>query len=451
MKIALVADVHANLPALEAVLEHAAGKGCEAVWNAGDCLGYGAFPDEVVSLLREKALNILGNYDRKVLQVKTRRTDWQKSMMPEKWLAFNWAYENLSKRNRKWLSKLPEERRIEAEGKTVLLIHASPLSASEHLSPETPEARFEELAEAARSDVVVCGHSHVPFTVRAGRTWFVNPGSAGRPDDGDFRASYATLTLRHGVFRVQHYRLGYDVKQAAEESRRRNLPEPFAEMLLRGRSLRDVVEGDEPVPGSGEPSRGGGNGALESVMRLVKVCPGEENHAYQVTRLALGLFDLLQPLHGLGEFERFWLQSAALLHDIGWVEGGKGHHKASLRLILASPLLPFDPRERAIIGLIARYHRGPGPKRTHADFEALSEPDQVVVRKLASILRLADGMDASHQSVVREIEGKVEARRVRLVCRVCAPADWEKASSERKSDLFGETYGKEVTISWTRC
>lgn len=450
LKIALLADVHANLPALEAVMDHARSKGCEVFWNAGDCLGYGAFPDETVGILRESALNILGNYDRKVLEVRKRRADWQKSLMPEKWMAFNWAYENLSKENRRWLAELPERRRIDVEGKSVLLVHASPLSANEHLSAGTPRSRFEVLSDAACADVVVCGHSHSPFAFRVKGTWFVNPGSVGRPDDGDARASYATLSLRRGVFRVQHYRVDYDVERAAEESRRRRLPESFAQMLLRGLSLRDVLNGDEPAPGSEEPSCGGGESPLESVMRLVKICPDEEDHSRQVERVALRLFDLFQPLHGLGEFERFWLQSASLLHDIGWVEGGPGHHKASMRLILSSPLLAFDPRERQIIGSVARYHRGPLPKGSHAHFETLSEPDRTVVRKLASLLRLADGMDASHGSVVREIDARLGPRKILIECRVCTPAWWERIAVERKKDLFEETYGRELKITWTQ-
>ncbi len=448
MKVALLSDVHANLPALEAVMRHAQDRGCEAFWNAGDCLGYGAFPDEVVGVLRGCALNILGNYDRKVLEVRKRRADWQQSLMPEKWMAFNWAYENLSKENRKWLAELPEQRRVEVEGKKALIVHASPLSANEHLSSGTPRDRFEALADAAGADVVVCGHSHVPFVIGAKGTWFINPGSVGRPDDGDARASYATLSMRRGVFRVQHYRVDYDVERAAEEARRRRLPESFAQMLLRGLSLKDVLEGDEPAPGSEEPSCGGGESPLESVMRLVKICRDEEDHSRQVERVALRLFDIMQPLHGLGEFERSWLQSASLLHDIGWVEGGQGHHKASMRLIQESPILAFDRRERQIIGSIARYHRGSLPKSSHAHFETLSEPDRVVVRKLASLLRLADGMDASHGSVVREIKGRLEPRKVLLECRVSSPALWERVSTDRKKDLFEETYGRELKITW---
>ncbi|MFA0887552.1 MAG: metallophosphoesterase family protein [Synergistales bacterium] len=450
MKIALISDVHANLPALEAVMEHARARGCEALWNVGDCLGYGAFPEEVVRILRRHALNILGNYDRKVLEVRERKADWQESLIPEKWMAFNWAFENLSEESRQWLRDLPERRRMEVDGKRVLLVHASPLSASEHLFAATPKGRFETLADAAAADVVVCGHSHSPFVLPVKGTWFVNPGSVGRPDDGDARAGYATLSLGRRIFRVCHYRVPYDVQRAAEEARRRKLPESFAQMLLRGLSLKEVLDGNDRVPGSEESSGGGGENPLESVMRLVRLCGDEAEHSIQVERLALRLFDLLQPLHGLGEFERFWLQCASLLHDIGWVEGGTGHHKASMRLIQVSPLLPFDPRERRIIGSIARYHRGSLPKDFHANFRALSDPDRVVVRKLASLLRLADGMDASHHAVVKAIGACLKPGRVLLECGIASPAFCERSATEKKKNLFELTFERELRIKWTQ-
>ena len=105
MKVALIGDVHANLPALEAVLEHAGRQGArDDVWNVGDFVGYGPFPDEVVKALRaEKTRSIIGNYDQKVLQVSRRKQEWPKGKPPEKWLAFKWAWENLSRDSRDFL------------------------------------------------------------------------------------------------------------------------------------------------------------------------------------------------------------------------------------------------------------------------------------------------------------------------------------------------------------
>jgi putative phosphoesterase len=246
MKVALIGDVHANLPALEAVLAHAHGQGVEAIWNIGDFVGYGAFPDEVVRRLRqENARSIIGNYDLKALRQK-------KSKKPEKRLAFQWAYDHLSEESREYLRHLPEEIVMGVEGYRVLLTHASPASNEEPLTPDTPDERLRELAQMASADVVIFGHSHQPFVrqvmVRNGLSkgiketgvWFINTGSVGRPDDGDPRACYAILHIGPESLEVEHYRLEYDIERAVAAVRDYGLPENFARMILQGRSLDDV-------------------------------------------------------------------------------------------------------------------------------------------------------------------------------------------------------------------
>jgi len=241
MKVALIGDIHANLPALEAVLEHARLQGAEAIWNVGDFVGYGAFPDQVVRRLRKVAqLNIIGNYDLKVLKVKKKAQQWKEKKAPEKWLAFQWAYEHLSKKSRKFLRSLPEQIPLQIEGHTVLLVHGSPASIDEHLVPSTPEQRLMELARLAGVEVVVCGHSHMPFVRRVAGTWFVNTGSVGRPDDGDPRACYAVMRASPEEVEFTHYRVPYDVERAAQAIREAGLPEDFARMVLEGKNLTAV-------------------------------------------------------------------------------------------------------------------------------------------------------------------------------------------------------------------
>ena len=249
MKLALTGDVHANLPALEAVLDHAHQQGVEGIWNIGDFVGYGAFPDEVVKrLIKEKALSIIGNYDLKVLKYPKKKKKWRKSKMPQKWFAFKWAYENLSKKSRKYLRSLPEEIRLTEAGKHILLTHGSPASNEEHLTPDTPEQRLRELAgmtaseKLTRADVIICGHSHREFVRQVDATWFINTGSVGRPDDGDPRTCYAILQLESEGMHVEHYRLEYDVGRAVSAIRAKGLPEVFAQMLIQGRDLETVLD-----------------------------------------------------------------------------------------------------------------------------------------------------------------------------------------------------------------
>lgn len=243
MKAALIGDIHANLPALEAVLSHSKQYEVELIWNVGDLVGYGPFPDQVVQRLRAiKAVSIIGNYDQKVLQFPQKAHKWSKSKKFEKYLAFQWAYEQLSSLNRAYLESLPTDIRIEIEGLRILLTHGSPASNSEHLTPFTPEKRLKELAMIARADVFLCGHSHQAFSRFVDGVWFINPGSVGRPDDGDPRASYALLDIQHDGISTTFHRLEYDISQDVQEIRKNNLPEAFAEMLLTGRSL-DVIVG----------------------------------------------------------------------------------------------------------------------------------------------------------------------------------------------------------------
>jgi len=242
MHIALISDIHANLHALNAVIEHAQAQKIRHFWNMGDFLGYFAFPEEVIDRVRAlKAVSILGNYDHKVLKFHKKKHKWKKNKAPLKYLAFKWAYEALSKENEVYLKSLPDEHRLRVEGRAVLLTHGSPVSNREPLQPDTPVQRLRNLAGISRADVVICGHSHTPFSQEVDGVWFINPGSVGRPDDGDPRASYAILHMTQGRLRVTPYRVTYDVEGAVRAIRKNELPEAFAQMLVRGLPLDEAI------------------------------------------------------------------------------------------------------------------------------------------------------------------------------------------------------------------
>ncbi|MCD6361275.1 MAG: HD domain-containing protein, partial [Armatimonadetes bacterium] len=136
---------------------------------------------------------------------------------------------------------------------------------------------------------------------------------------------------------------------------------------------------------------------------IVEDLDPEPEHSAQVTRLAAALFDALRFEHGLGASERELLLAAGVLHDIGWSVSATRHHKISARLIEEMDLPDFDDRERAIIAALACYHRKALPKKKHRIFGNLSGPDRRVVRSLAAILRVADGLDRSHGGVVQDV------------------------------------------------
>ncbi len=243
MKIALIGDIHANLHALNAVLAHADEQGAQRILNTGDFVGYGAFPDEVVKMIRESdSVSILGNYDEKVLNFKDKKNKWRKSKHHFKWEAFKYAWVHLSKKSRRFLQSLPLEQELRVMRTGILLTHGSPASNDEPLSPNTPEGRFQELNRLVSSDLVICGHSHQPFTRQVGPVLYINPGSVGRPDDGDPRASYAILTLGDKNPQVTHFRVEYNVSEAAEAIYTNGLPRAFGEMILKGRDLDTIIE-----------------------------------------------------------------------------------------------------------------------------------------------------------------------------------------------------------------
>jgi putative phosphoesterase len=242
MRVALIGDVHANLPALEAVLDHARRRKVDVIWNVGDFVGYGPFPNQVVKRLRKECvLSIVGNYDLKVLEIKRKKKKWRKKRDPLKIHAFRWAYKKLSKKSRKYLRSLPTEISFEWYGRRILLTHGSPASNEEALGPTTPDERLRELAQKVKVDVVICGHSHQPFTRQVDEVLFVNTGSVGRPDDGDPRATYAVMQMLPDEIAVEHYKVQYDVKRTVKAIRKNKLPEEFAQMFIHGISLDELL------------------------------------------------------------------------------------------------------------------------------------------------------------------------------------------------------------------
>jgi len=440
MKVALIGDIHANLPALEAVLEDAHKRGIEAIWNVGDMIGYGAFPDEVLKLLqKEKVKSIIGNYDLKVMKVGQKKSKWKKGVPPEKWVAYNWTYNKLSESSIEYLSSLDKELRIELEGKRILIVHGSPDSDEEHITNETPEDRLNELALKADADMVIVGHSHIPFKRKIGKVWFINPGSVGRPGDGDPRASYAILLIKHpNLLRVDHYRVEYDVEKATSAIRESGLPELFAQMIIQGHSFEEIQKEVKPKD----------DDSLGAAIQLAKSCGYEEEHSNQVTKLALSLFDELQPLHKFGAQEKFLLQNASILHDIGWIEGQKKHHKTALKIILGDTTLLFNERERLIIGSVARYHRAALPKMKHPHFSSLEPSDRKIVEILASILRIADGLDRSHQSIVNSLSCEITMDRIIIRCDVIRPSEADRQAALDKGQLIRKVFKKKLSIEW---
>jgi exopolyphosphatase/guanosine-5'-triphosphate,3'-diphosphate pyrophosphatase len=133
-----------------------------------------------------------------------------------------------------------------------------------------------------------------------------------------------------------------------------------------------------------------------SVIELAERCNYSADHAQQVARLAMVLFDQTRAVHGLTDREREWLEYASLMHDLGVHISYERHHRHSYYLIKNGDLRGFDPREVEVMALVARYHRRAAPKKTHGEFAVLPGDLRRTVRVLSALLRLAEGLDRSH-------------------------------------------------------
>ena len=188
---------------------------------------------------------------------------------------------------------------------------------------------------------------------------------------------------------------------------------------------------------------------LKSVYQLAETTEYDENHSQQVKRISLEMFDQLQSIHHLSQKDRNHLEYASVLHDIGWIEGWKGHHKISLQIILNTKLLPFSSKERLIIGSIARYHRGSLPSNDHDHFKALSKKEKEKVRILAAILRLADGMDHAHQSNLNHTIINITPNKIIIKCITNADLLEDKHVAQEKSDLFKQVFNdRDLLLVW---
>jgi exopolyphosphatase/guanosine-5'-triphosphate,3'-diphosphate pyrophosphatase len=141
-----------------------------------------------------------------------------------------------------------------------------------------------------------------------------------------------------------------------------------------------------------------------SVIELGERCGYWSEHAQQVARLALNIFDQTRSVHGLSDREREWLEFGALLHDIGVHISYERHHRHSYYLIKNGDLRGFDPQEIEVLALIARYHRQATPKKSHEGYGDLRGSLRKVVKTLAAIVRLAEGLDRSHAQALAGVE-----------------------------------------------
>ncbi len=241
MRLAIVSDIHANLPALEAVMKDMARRDVDGAVNLGDIVGYGPHCDEVVAALQKAEMReVVGNYDLAVLaedEAQGRERFLKSDLSPVEREVFTWTRQHTGAATRQYLAELPAQLYIEEQGLTILFTHGSPERPNEYLGADTPEERLIELFEGTGADIMVVGHTHLPLVREVGERLLVNPGSVGAPKDGDPRASYLILDTE-GQFRAEHVRVTFDVESFAQVCVSSGLPKSQATAFTRGLSAQ---------------------------------------------------------------------------------------------------------------------------------------------------------------------------------------------------------------------
>ncbi len=246
MRYALISDIHGNLPALEAVLADIDGRGgIDAVYHLGDLVGYAPWPNEVVALLRARAIvGVAGNYD------STTATDYEHCgcryedprQQELSHLSYAWTRANVSPETKRWLGGLPFRIDIRPQGGHVagprlILVHGNPVLNTVYWTDDRSDDFCLKMVAhlgARAGDVVAFGHTHLPWQRAVEGIRFVNTGSVGRPKDGDWRAGYAVVGMDGEEVAVSHVRVEYELERAAGAIRGSDLPDDFAEYLETG-------------------------------------------------------------------------------------------------------------------------------------------------------------------------------------------------------------------------
>ncbi|HEY2825266.1 MAG TPA: HD domain-containing protein, partial [Gemmatimonadales bacterium] len=224
------------------------------------------------------------------------------------------------------------------------------------------------------------------------------------------------------------------------------------QVLVNERGVRDglMLGMVAALPSTPVPDQPTPEDRMEPVRAFARKCRSNERHCEHVAHLAGEIFDRLQLPYRLPPTGREILQAAALLHDVGYVINHAQHHKHAYHLIMHGDLAGLTPREIELIANVARYHRRAFPKRSHPTFDRLARGDRRLVRYLAGILRVANGLDRTHSEAVSSVRCRVGRGRIHLVLEARRQPQVEVWDAERESELLARVTDARITVAWAK-
>lgn len=235
MTLACISDIHGNAPALEAVLRDIESKGITRILCAGDLVGFGPFPNEVIDLLRAGEIPcVMGNYDAKVMKFPQKKKKYKKKKRAESYESLRWTWKHLSDQNRVYLAGLPFSHAETIGGFSVLMAHGSMRSYKDYIPESTSEAGLIGLLDGNAPEIFITGHTHLPFCTTIGKTCVAGCGSAGKPVEGSPDVSYVIIHF-NGELSGEIVRVAYDVEKLCSDIIESGLPEVFADQFRHGK------------------------------------------------------------------------------------------------------------------------------------------------------------------------------------------------------------------------
>lgn len=238
-EITIFGDIHGNLPAFTAVFADMESRGLDNLYCLGDLVGYGTSPNEVIAAIRAREIpTIMGNYDLGVGNDSDdcgcAYTNPISEALGKRSIA--WTNAHTTAENKAFLRELVDNIPLKLGDLRVVLVHGSPRKVNEYLFADRPESSLVRLLDMVAADVLVCGHTHLPYhRILADGRHVINAGSVGKPKDGDPRACYLVLSAQGRDLNVQFIRVPYDVEAAAQAIEASDMPHEYAEMLRLGK------------------------------------------------------------------------------------------------------------------------------------------------------------------------------------------------------------------------
>ena len=246
MRIAVISDIHSNIYALEAVLKDIETKNIDLVACTGDLVGYGTRPNEVINTIRKnRILTIIGNYDDAIGNCKiVCGCDYPNPKDAQKaGLSMHFTGEETLDENKVYLANLPKEAVLTFNEKTIRLVHGSTRVINEYLKENSKEA--DEVMSELVEDILVCGHTHIPYAKYYGDKLLVNAGSVGKPKTNNPNANYVIIDIKNkdeitkedSAVEVGIIEVPYDFEKMAKEIEENEiLPNDFARFIREGSS-----------------------------------------------------------------------------------------------------------------------------------------------------------------------------------------------------------------------